>query len=79
MDQMSGAECPLHTLDRTGQPQPTPLEPMTFPLHGARLIEASAGTGKTFTIAGLYLRLCLVMAARKLDIAYRLRSTKFWL
>ncbi|ODX49810.1 exodeoxyribonuclease V subunit beta [Vibrio parahaemolyticus] len=55
MDQMSGAECPLHTLDR----QPTPLEPMTFPLHGARLIEASAGTGKTFTIAGLYLRLLL--------------------
>ncbi|ENQ1031744.1 exodeoxyribonuclease V subunit beta [Vibrio parahaemolyticus] len=56
---MSGAECPIHTLDRTEQPQPTPLEPMTFPLHGARLIEASAGTGKTFTIAGLYLRLLL--------------------
>lgn len=59
MDQMSGAECPLHTLDSTERPQPTPLEPMTFPLHGARLIEASAGTGKTFTIAGLYLRLLL--------------------
>ncbi|WP_180798239.1 exodeoxyribonuclease V subunit beta [Vibrio parahaemolyticus] len=56
---MSGAECPLHTLDRTEQPKPTPLESMTFPLHGARLIEASAGTGKTFTIAGLYLRLLL--------------------
>lgn len=38
---------------------PEPLNPMTFPLHGARLIEASAGTGKTFTIAGLYLRLIL--------------------
>ena len=37
----------------------TPLQTMTFPLHGARLIEASAGTGKTFTIAGLYLRLLL--------------------
>ncbi|NOH79053.1 exodeoxyribonuclease V subunit beta [Vibrio sp. RE86] len=37
----------------------TPLNTMTFPLHGARLIEASAGTGKTFTIAGLYLRLLL--------------------
>ncbi|MGR5350802.1 exodeoxyribonuclease V subunit beta [Vibrio sp. DNB22_19_2] len=36
-----------------------PLQTMTFPLHGARLIEASAGTGKTFTIAGLYLRLLL--------------------
>ena len=35
------------------------LEPMSFPLHGQRLIEASAGTGKTFTIAGLYLRLLL--------------------
>lgn len=35
------------------------LHPMSFPLHGQRLIEASAGTGKTFTIAGLYLRLLL--------------------
>ncbi len=31
----------------------------TFPLHGSRLIEASAGTGKTFTIALLYARLIL--------------------
>ncbi|NNN44398.1 MULTISPECIES: exodeoxyribonuclease V subunit beta [unclassified Vibrio] len=38
---------------------PLPLDTLTFPLHGARLIEASAGTGKTFTIAGLYLRLLL--------------------
>ena len=38
---------------------PQALNTMTFPLHGARLIEASAGTGKTFTIAGLYLRLLL--------------------
>ncbi|MDD1795203.1 exodeoxyribonuclease V subunit beta [Enterovibrio sp. ZSDZ42] len=36
-----------------------PLHPMSFPLFGHRLIEASAGTGKTFTIAGLYLRLLL--------------------
>jgi exodeoxyribonuclease V beta subunit len=28
----------------------------TLPLNGLRLIEASAGTGKTYTIAGLYLR-----------------------
>ena len=27
------------------------------PLRGSRLIEASAGTGKTFTISALYLRL----------------------
>lgn len=33
--------------------------PLTFPLHGTRLIEASAGTGKTFTLAALYLRLVL--------------------
>lgn len=31
----------------------------TLPLHGSRLIEASAGTGKTFTIALLYVRLIL--------------------
>ncbi|MGR5150014.1 exodeoxyribonuclease V subunit beta [Photobacterium alginatilyticum] len=40
-------------------PQPQDLQPMVFPLHGNRLIEASAGTGKTFTIASLYLRLLL--------------------
>ncbi|WP_315980007.1 UvrD-helicase domain-containing protein [Aliamphritea spongicola] len=38
---------------------PEQLNPLTFPLHGQRLIEASAGTGKTFTIAALYLRLLL--------------------
>ncbi|WP_437879670.1 exodeoxyribonuclease V subunit beta [Pseudomonas sp. LRF_L74] len=32
---------------------------LRFPLHGSRLIEASAGTGKTFTISALYLRLIL--------------------
>lgn len=35
------------------------LDPLTFPFGGSRLIEASAGTGKTFTIALLYLRLVL--------------------
>ncbi len=38
---------------------PMPLNPLTLPLHGSRLIEASAGTGKTFTIALLYVRLVL--------------------
>ncbi|MFC6668908.1 exodeoxyribonuclease V subunit beta [Marinobacterium aestuariivivens] len=38
---------------------PRILDPATFPLHGMRLIEASAGTGKTYTIAALYLRLLL--------------------
>jgi exodeoxyribonuclease V beta subunit len=37
----------------------TVLEPLRFPLRGSRLIEASAGTGKTYTIAALYLRLVL--------------------
>ncbi|MDB6443251.1 exodeoxyribonuclease V subunit beta [Pseudomonas sp. 21TX0197] len=36
----------------------TPLA-LAFPLHGSQLIEASAGTGKTFTISALYLRLVL--------------------
>lgn len=35
------------------------LDALSFPLHGSRLIEASAGTGKTWTIAALYLRLVL--------------------
>lgn len=36
-----------------------PLDPLTLPLHGTRLIEASAGTGKTYTLALLFLRLLL--------------------
>jgi exodeoxyribonuclease V beta subunit len=35
------------------------LDPLRVPLWGSRLIEASAGTGKTWTIAALYLRLVL--------------------
>jgi len=35
------------------------LDPLAFPLRGSRVIEASAGTGKTWTIAALYLRLVL--------------------
>ena len=37
---------------------PIPLA-LRCPLRGSRLIEASAGTGKTFTISALYLRLVL--------------------
>ena len=36
-----------------------PLDPLTLPLHGCRLLEASAGTGKTYTLALLFLRLLL--------------------
>lgn len=35
------------------------LDPLTLPLNGSHLIEASAGTGKTWTIAALVLRLVL--------------------
>jgi exodeoxyribonuclease V beta subunit len=35
------------------------LQPLDVPLSGVQLIEASAGTGKTWTIAALYLRLVL--------------------
>ncbi|MEI7410391.1 exodeoxyribonuclease V subunit beta [Pectobacterium aroidearum] len=38
---------------------PQSLDVMTLPLLGERLIEASAGTGKTYTLAALYLRLLL--------------------
>jgi len=39
-------------------PSPPSL-PLTLPLRGSRLIEASAGTGKTWTIAALAVRLVL--------------------
>src|SRR5690554_1107822 len=35
------------------------LDPLALPLNGSSLIEASAGTGKTFTIAILYVRFVL--------------------
>ncbi len=35
------------------------LNPLTLPLQGSQLIEASAGTGKTWTIAALYVRLVI--------------------
>ena len=39
--------------------QTVPLELVGLPLIGHHLIEASAGTGKTFTLAALYVRLVL--------------------
>ena len=35
------------------------LNPLKLPLQGQQLIEASAGTGKTYTLSALYLRLVL--------------------
>ena len=43
----------------TREQTPSILDPIRLPLTGSRLIEASAGTGKTFTIALLYVRLVL--------------------
>jgi len=57
---------PLSQAQAQGQAQaqaptqaPASLDPITLALDGNRLIEASAGTGKTFTIALLYVRLVL--------------------
>ena len=48
------------TMTEDTQVAETPrLDPVALPLTGSRLIEASAGTGKTFTISALYLRLVL--------------------
>lgn len=37
----------------------TSVDPLSISLHGLHLIEASAGTGKTYTLTTLYLRLLL--------------------
>jgi len=43
---------------------PAPDPYLTLPLHGVRLIEASAGTGKTFTLATLFTRLVVERGLR---------------
>ena len=43
------------------------LDPWRLPLRGRQVIEASAGTGKTWTLAALYLR--LVLGLRQSDLA----------
>lgn len=53
----------LHQSSQKASPQKAlqaqPLNAITLPLSGRHLIEASAGTGKTFNITRLYLRLLL--------------------
>ncbi|WJG07929.1 exodeoxyribonuclease V subunit beta [Aliiglaciecola sp. LCG003] len=44
------------------------LDSYSFPLQGASLIEASAGTGKTYTIVNLYLRLLLGHQCKPLTV-----------
>ena len=43
--------------------------PAQLPLQGSVLIEASAGTGKTYTIAALYVRFILAHVPRRTDIS----------
>lgn len=49
MSQLTSNTQASHTLEN----------PLDFPLNSSRLIEASAGTGKTYTIAALYVRLVI--------------------
>ena len=49
------------------------LDPFSVPLQGVNLVEAAAGTGKTWTITALYLRLLLeqdLPVARILVVTY---------
>lgn len=45
-----------------------PLDALRMPLLGLQLIEASAGTGKTWTLAALYLRLVLGHSGAQADL-----------
>lgn len=44
------------------------LDPFKLPLNQSSLIEASAGTGKTYTMANLYLRLVLGVGCEPLNV-----------
>ena len=48
---------------------PVTLDPLNLPLTGLQVIEASAGTGKTWTLAALYVRLVLGHGRQGLDAA----------
>jgi len=47
------------TIDTSSSLTFIPLSPLTIELEGIHLIEASAGTGKTYTIATIFIRLLL--------------------
>lgn len=51
------------------------LDPLTLPLNQSSLIEASAGTGKTYTMANLYLRLLLGVGCEPLAVEHILVVT----
>ncbi|MEP1445900.1 MAG: exodeoxyribonuclease V subunit beta [Paraglaciecola sp.] len=52
----------------TPSQQMQPLDTFSFPMFGASLIEASAGTGKTYTIVNLYIRLLLGHGCKPLGV-----------
>lgn len=52
------------TASDASMPTPTRDPYLSLPLHGVRLIEASAGTGKTFTLATLFTRLVVERGLR---------------
>jgi len=45
-----------------------PFDPLTIPLRGIQLVEASAGTGKTYSIAWMFIRLLLEHRLRVNDL-----------
>ena len=45
------------------------LDPLTMPLKGLQVIEASAGTGKTWTLAALYVRLVVGHASDSFELS----------
>jgi exodeoxyribonuclease V beta subunit len=56
-----------------------PLDLINTPLEGSNLIEASAGTGKTYTIEGLFLRLILekrLLVDQILVVTFTLAATE---
>ena len=56
-----------------------PFDVLTVPLTGSNLIESSAGTGKTWTIAALYVRLVLerdLPVGRILVVTYTVAATE---
>ena len=54
------------TRKRSTKDTAAPFDPVTVPLAGINLIEANAGTGKTWAITALYVRL-LLEAGRTVD------------
>ncbi|MBL4632395.1 MAG: exodeoxyribonuclease V subunit beta [Kofleriaceae bacterium] len=59
MKQLSFPGIPTKKEAVTGERPSLGFRPLKIPLFGTSLLEASAGTGKTYTIATLYLRLLL--------------------